>query len=391
MAGLTATFRAPRREFWLFDDLAGLCHCGEVRRRLCLSVQGVLVIFFGTFLSDSLLGAWVWRASVWLPWRGCAEWLRRGTLRQTFLLVENFRLSGENEGPCIEERCLPIIFGFASSWKTCRVAKMFSLAFDSRRGLPSKKNYFFSMLQRKAHLECKCSWHMHTETLVTHAAPSRSQTSRGTLPEAGTMTKKLLRIHASLSLFIFFQTSRCWKTLSSRSCMLLDFVGRSPARTRSWFSWQRWFDVILRGREGAIPSVAIFLNVLCITAVVRGGGGVGWVSWEPGTPEFFQRWSPWMQGTPWKRVSIGCRAMTDWCRREFWVWALIWLTIATVDFCTNDTEGERERGRERERETIVTIDFRDHFTLMKTENLIWHAIQTLSWGCSVERRASREM
>ena len=47
MAGLTATFRAPRREFWLFDDRAGLCHCGkEVGRRLCLSVQGVLGIFF---------------------------------------------------------------------------------------------------------------------------------------------------------------------------------------------------------------------------------------------------------------------------------------------------------------------------------------------------------
>ena len=41
--------------------------------------------------------------------------------------------------------------------RPCRVAKMFSLAFDSRLGLPSRKNYFFSMQQRKAHLQCKCS------------------------------------------------------------------------------------------------------------------------------------------------------------------------------------------------------------------------------------------
>ena len=57
MAGLTATFRAAWREFWLFDDRSELCHCGEVRRRLCLSVQGVLEVLFATFSSDSLLGA----------------------------------------------------------------------------------------------------------------------------------------------------------------------------------------------------------------------------------------------------------------------------------------------------------------------------------------------
>ena len=124
------------------------------------------------------------------------------------------------------------------------------IAFDSRRGLPSKKNYFFPT--RKAHLQCKCSWHTHTHTgsLVSHAAPSRSQTSRGTSPEAGTVTKKnLLRVHASLSFFFFLSDFEMLKNIVFK-CLLVDFVWRSPALTRSRFSWQRRFDVILRGAWG---------------------------------------------------------------------------------------------------------------------------------------------
>ena len=41
--------------------------------------------------------------------------------------------------------------------RPCRVAKMFSLAFDSRRGQPSKKIIYFRWQQRNAHLQCKCS------------------------------------------------------------------------------------------------------------------------------------------------------------------------------------------------------------------------------------------
>ena len=205
MAGLTATLWAARRELCLFDERTGLCHCGEVRRRLFLSVQGVLVTFFSTS-SDSLLRPWVWRAvHVWLPWRGCAEWLRRGTFSQILLLVKNFRQPNESARPCVEERWWRIILDPHPRGWPCRVAKMFFLAFDSRRGRPSKKDNFFSMQQRKAHLQCKCSWHTHTGTLTTHPAPSRSQTNRGTSPEAGTTTKKLLlRVHASLSFSFFF-------------------------------------------------------------------------------------------------------------------------------------------------------------------------------------------
>ena len=114
--------------------------------------------------------------------------------------------------------------------RPCRVAKMFSLAFDSQRGLPSKKNYSFSMQQRKAHLQCKCSWHTHTGSLVTHAAPSHSQTSRGTSPEAGTMTKKLLlRVHASPSFFFSFTRLRDaekhrLQVLVARFCLTISCI-----------------------------------------------------------------------------------------------------------------------------------------------------------------------
>ena len=47
----------------------------------------------------------------------------QGTLCQTFLLVENFRLYGERAGPCVEERWWPILFGSASSWKTMPCCK----------------------------------------------------------------------------------------------------------------------------------------------------------------------------------------------------------------------------------------------------------------------------
>ena len=205
--------------------------------------------FFGTFSSDSLLGAWVWRASVWLPWRGCAEWLRRDTLCQTFLLVENFRRYGESAGPCVEERWWPIIFGSASSWKTMPCCKDVLPSIRQSTWSTVEKIYLFSMQQWKAHLQCKCSWHTHTGSLVTHAAPSRSQTSRGTSPEAGTMTKKLLlRVHASLSFFFLLSDFEMLKNISK--FLLLDFVWRSPALTRSRFSWQRRFDVILRGAWG---------------------------------------------------------------------------------------------------------------------------------------------
>ena len=225
MAGLTATFRAARREFWLFDDRSGLCHCGEVRRRLCLPVQGVLEIFsapsrataylvleFGVHRcgglgedvqSDSAEVHYVRLSCLWKIFAGAAK-VRVLALRNAG------GQSSLDPHPC---------------GRPCRVAKMFSLAFDSRRGLPSKNFYFFLMQRRKAHLQCKCSWHTHTGSLVTHAAPSRSQTSRGTSPEAGTMTKKLLhRVHASLSFFFFFyQISRCWKTSSSSSCCSILF------------------------------------------------------------------------------------------------------------------------------------------------------------------------
>ena len=119
--------------------------------------------------------------------------------------MESLHLPGESAGPCVEERWWPIILDPHPRGRQCRAAKMFSLAFDSRRGRPSKIDYFFSMQQRKAHLQCKCSLHTHTGTLVSHAAPSRSQTSSGRSPEAGTMTRKLLlHVHASLSFFSFF-------------------------------------------------------------------------------------------------------------------------------------------------------------------------------------------
>ena len=110
--------------------------------------------------------------------------------------------------------------GSASSWKTLPCGKDVLPSIRQSAWSTVEKDYFFSMQQRKAHLQCKCSWHAHTGTLVTHAAPSRSQTSRGTLLEAGTMTKKLLlHLHASLSFFFFcyYKTSRYWKTSSSSS------------------------------------------------------------------------------------------------------------------------------------------------------------------------------
>ena len=123
MAGLTATFRGRTARSLTFRRSFGTLSLWRGTQTPLPLRAGCVGIFFGTFSSDTLLGAWVWRASVWLPWRGYAEWLRRGTLCQTFLLVENFRRHGESAGPCVEERWWPIIFGFASSWKTMPCCK----------------------------------------------------------------------------------------------------------------------------------------------------------------------------------------------------------------------------------------------------------------------------
>ena len=55
---------------------------------------------------------------------------------------------------------------------------------------------------------------------------------------------------------------------------ICDFVWRSAALTRSQFSWQRRFDVILRGAWGYNPVGHHISNFLCITAVPEGLQGV---------------------------------------------------------------------------------------------------------------------
>ena len=148
MAGLTATFRAARREFWLFDDRAGVCHCGEVRRRLCLSVQGVLEFFstpswataylvleFGVHRcgclgvdvqSDSAEVHYVRLSCLWKIF-ACTAKVRGRALRN----------AGGQSSLDPHPRGRP-----------CRVAKMFFLAFDSRRGLPSKKIISFIYIHK---------------------------------------------------------------------------------------------------------------------------------------------------------------------------------------------------------------------------------------------------
>ena len=136
--------------------------------------------------------------------------------------MENFRLYGESAGPCVEERWWPIVFESACSWKTMPCCKDVLPSIRQSTWSTVEKNYFFSMQQRKSHLQCKCSWHTHTGSLVIHAAPSRSQTSRGTSPEAGTMTKKpLLRVQL-LSLF-FLSDIELLKDIVFKF-LLLDFV-----------------------------------------------------------------------------------------------------------------------------------------------------------------------
>ena len=60
------------------------------------------------------------------------------------------------------------------------------------------------MQQRKAHLQCKCSWHTHTGSLVTHAAPSRSPDKPWHVARGRNNDEKTSSLCTCFSLLFFF-------------------------------------------------------------------------------------------------------------------------------------------------------------------------------------------
>ena len=106
--------------------------------------------------------------------------------------------------------------------RPCRVAKMFSLAFDSRRGLPSKKKISFrcssgkrtcsaSVVDTRTQAHSSLTQHLHRPAV---ARRQRQEQWR----------KNFFSVYMLLSPFFFlYQTSRCWKTLSSSSCYSILF------------------------------------------------------------------------------------------------------------------------------------------------------------------------
>ena len=128
------------------------------RRRLCLSVQGVLEIFSAPSRATAylVLEFGVHRC-------GClgvdvqsdsaeVHYVRLSWLWKIFAGVAKVRgLALRNAGG--QSSLDPHPRG-----RPCRVAKMFSLPFDMQSTWSAvEKNYFFSMQRRKAHLQCKCS------------------------------------------------------------------------------------------------------------------------------------------------------------------------------------------------------------------------------------------
>ena len=110
--------------FDFIDERAGLCPCGEVRRRLCLSIQGVLEIFFWHLLERQLtlvlefgvhrcgcLGVDVQSDSAEVHYvRFCCLW--------------KISPAGESARLCVEERWWPIILDPHPRGRPCRVANV---------------------------------------------------------------------------------------------------------------------------------------------------------------------------------------------------------------------------------------------------------------------------
>ena len=250
MAGLTATFQAARREFWLFDDRAGLCHCGEVRRRLCLSVRGNFFrhlrerqLTWCLSLACISVVALAWMCRVTPPGYIMSDFLACGKISPVTAYVRDRALRNAGGQSSLDPH---------PRGRPCRVAKMFSRAFDSRRGLPSKKTISFrcssgertcsaSVVDTRTQAHSSLTQHLH----VHRPAVARRQRQEQ-------WRKNFFSVYMLLSPFFFLSDIEMLKNIVFKF-LLLDFVWRSPALTRSRFSWQRRFNVILRGTWGCNP------------------------------------------------------------------------------------------------------------------------------------------
>ena len=200
--------------------------------------------FFSTFLSDSLLGAWGWRTSVWLPWRGCAEWLRRGILCEILWLVENFRQPGESAGPCV--------------WGTLVANHLWIRIHVEDLAVWQRCSPWHSTVdvveRRKKAISFRCSsgkrtWRASVVETRTQAHSSVTQPLHVDWPAVARRQKREqwrnLKTSSPCTWFslVFFHTLRYWKTASSSSCCSILFHDLLHWRARDFLdnSDLMWF------------------------------------------------------------------------------------------------------------------------------------------------------